>query len=80
LRLTEVSGFAPAEFAGLRLSRLNGLNRRFNPAKEAFVRNVEVGMAFDAKPNKETGNTVFIHPTVNLVLSDALGIHDDLRG
>jgi len=68
------------QLAFIRLSRLDGLNGRFNPAKEVFVRNIEVGMTLYAKPNKETGGSVFINPTVNLVLPDLLGIQDDLAG
>jgi hypothetical protein len=71
---------ALAKLAGLRVSRLDGLNRRFNPAKEVFVRNIEVGMTLYTKPNEETGSSVFINPTVNLVLPDLLRIHDDLAG
>jgi hypothetical protein len=62
------------------LSRLGGLNRRFNPAIEAFARNIEVGMALYAKPNKKAGISVFVNPTVDLVLPDLIGIHDDLAG
>jgi hypothetical protein len=63
-----------------RASRLDRLNRGFNPAKEVFVCNIKIRVPLDAEPGKEKGSSGFISPTVNLVLPDLISVQDDLAG